>query len=729
MTDQVGNQVEYTYDAANQQSSTIQVDSPNSPANTTAFGYDVDGNVISSEDANSHTTTLGFDLLNEPIATTLPDGTLQESRFYDNNGNLSSVAHFNGVVTTYTYDQLNRLLSRATPGEATVSFTYTQTGQYATSTDASGTTSYSYDNMDRITAKATPEGTLNYTYDAAGHVASISSSNANSASMSYTYDDLNRLSTVTDNRTGGVTGYSYDSANNVVTAAYPNGVQSTFTYDPLNRVTGLSSQPASYTYQRGPTGNLLSASESSGRAESWTYDGIYRLTNDAIASDPSKNNGTVSYGLDPVGNRLTESSSLPDIPSGTFSFNADDELSSEAYDNNGNVIAEGGKAFTYNSQNQMITMTGSGTSASIVYDAFGNRVAEMMNGVTTRYLVEDDKNPTGLPQVFDEITNGAVTRTYTYGLQRIDEEQVIDGAWTTSFYGYDGGGNVRNLTNSAGTVTDQYEFDAFGNSFTVSGSTPNNYLYRGEQYNQDLGLYYLRARYYNPLTGRFTGVDSLTGEGQPRYEYAAADPVDGADPRGTEDLAEYRPLFPGVLGFPLVHFPNICMDPTVSRFYPGCSAFNPPAPPPPCFGPNCKPKCFAELKYRPVNIAGKTHSFWWVQDRHNQWWVLDGGPALPAPIFGFLVDWITSGYIGHYPEDNAETSGTWFDSGCSAQVCNAVDRMINADENWPPTPFGIPIWYNPLGPNSNSFARYIGQQGGFNPSEPPGAVGWGVRIP
>ena len=55
-----------------------------------------------------------------------------------------------------------------------------------------------------------------------------------------------------------------------------------------------------------------------------------------------------------------------------------------------------------------------------------------------------------------------------------------------------------NLTNSAGTVTDEYEYDAYGNSFTVSGTTPNNYLYRGEQYDSDLGLYYLRARYYNP---------------------------------------------------------------------------------------------------------------------------------------------------------------------------------------------------------------------------------------
>ena len=67
-------------------------------------------------------------------------------------------------------------------------------------------------NMDLLTAKATPEGTLNHEYDAAGHVASIASSNPNGASMSYTYDDLNRLSTVVDNRLAGnnTTTYSYD---------------------------------------------------------------------------------------------------------------------------------------------------------------------------------------------------------------------------------------------------------------------------------------------------------------------------------------------------------------------------------------------------------------------------------------------------------------------------------------------------------------------------------------
>jgi RHS repeat-associated protein len=154
-----------------------------------------------------------------------------------------------------------------------------------------------------------------------------------------------------------------------------------------------------------------------------------------------------------------------------------------------------------------------GGAVTLTYDGDGNRVAKTVGGVTTSYLV-DDLNPTGLPQVMEELVNGAVQRTYTYGLDRISENQLVSGVWTPSFYVADGGGSVRQLTNSAGTQTDSYEYDAFGNMVSKTGPaantyTPNNYLYRGEQYDPDLGLYYLRARYYNPVTGRFLNVDPM----------------------------------------------------------------------------------------------------------------------------------------------------------------------------------------------------------------------------
>jgi len=90
------------------------------------------------------------------------------------------------------------------------------------------------------------------------------------------------------------------------------------------------------------------------------------------------------------------------------------------------------------------------------------------------------------------------------------------------------------------TVT--YDYDAFGNLIHSAGSTPNNYLFAGEQFDPDLGLYYSRARYLNTSTGRFWSMDTEEGRDlEPfslhKYLYASADPVDRLDPSGKDDLA------------------------------------------------------------------------------------------------------------------------------------------------------------------------------------------------
>jgi RHS repeat-associated protein len=528
--------------------SVIQTNSPNT-ANTTSYGYDPLGDLASLTDANSHSTQNIFDVFSDITGKTLPDGSLQESRTYDASGNLTQLTHFSGKTTTYAYDALNRLTTR-TPDptlvtEPVVSYTYTPTGKHASTTDASGTTTYVYDALDRQTAKVTPEGTLNYTYDLAGNVASIYSSSLHGASMAYTYDSLNRLSTVVDNNLPAgqnTTTYAYDTASNLVTVTYPNGLQSTIQYDSLNRLTSLASSTASYNYQLGATGNRTGATEQSGRTLAWNYDGIYRLTSEAVGNDPSGGNGEVDYTLDPVGNRTSTNSSLPGVHSVALSgFNLDDWLSPETYDANGNTLTTGGKTFAYDSENHLMSMNGG--AVTMIYDGFGNRVSKTVGNVTTKYLVEDDVNPTGLPQVFEESVNGVVLRTYTYGLQRISENQVINNAWTTSFYGYDGFGSVRQLTNLSGTITDTYNYDAFGNLLSSPGPTPNNYLYRGEQYDPDLGLYYLRARYYNPASGRFMSRDPEDGKIRilatlHKYLYAFGDPVNRIDPRGRESMLE-----------------------------------------------------------------------------------------------------------------------------------------------------------------------------------------------
>jgi len=147
------------------------------------------------------------------------------------------------------------------------------------------------------------------------------------------------------------------------------------------------------------------------------------------------------------------------------------------------------------------------------------------------------------PQLMDELVNGAVTRTYAYGLHRISEDQQLSSTWTPSFYGYDGHGNVRFLTNNAGAITDSYTYDAFGMPITTSGTTPNNFLYSGEQFDSAVGAYYLRARYFNPATGRFLTMDPYAGTildpaTLHKYVYAKNNPVNATDPTGRDALLE-----------------------------------------------------------------------------------------------------------------------------------------------------------------------------------------------
>lgn len=289
--------------------------------------------------------------------------------------------------------------------------------------------------------------------------------------------------------------------------------------------------------------------ELSGRTVNYGYDNIYRLTSEAVLGDPAGNNGTINYAYDPVGNRTQQTSTNPAITSGTFGFDADDRLTTDSYDANGNTIASGGLTYTYDFENHLIQQGG----ATFVYDGDGNRVEKIVAGITTKYLISE-VNPTGYPQVVGEYFSGNTTppydtrRVYVYGLDRISQyRNYFTGTQSltqTSYYVYDGHGSVRALTDPNGNITDTYDYDAFGNlthtSTTLSSPTPNEFLFAGEQYDSNLNLYYNRARYLNTTTGRFWTMDTYEGDPQSplslhRYLYVAADPVNGLDPSGHQD--------------------------------------------------------------------------------------------------------------------------------------------------------------------------------------------------
>jgi len=283
-------------------------------------------------------------------------------------------------------------------------------------------------------------------------------------------------------------------------------------------------------------GNRKTVAELSGRTVQYGYDSLYRLNSETVTVDPASQNGLTTYNYDAVGNRQVLK--INGVTVNTYNYDANDRLTSDVYDNDGNTTSSVGISNAYDFENHLIQHG----AVTIVYDGDGNRVAETVGGVTTKCLV-DTQNPTGYAQVVDELVGSAVTRTYSYGLERINENQLIAGNWQPSFYGYDGHGSVRQLFNSGGVATDTYDYDAFGNLVSSTGSTPNNYLFAGEQFDPALNLYYNRARYLNTTTGRFWDMDTYEGHTSSpsslhQYLFTNSDPVNGRDPSGHEDLAE-----------------------------------------------------------------------------------------------------------------------------------------------------------------------------------------------
>jgi RHS repeat-associated protein/uncharacterized repeat protein (TIGR01451 family) len=516
---------------------------------TTVHSYDALNNLLSTTDALGHTTRYEYDSLNRIIRRVLPLGML-ESYTYDPVGNRATRTNFGGKQTRYDYDSMNRLIKKtpdASLGEPSVSYTYHPAGQRATMTDESGTTLYAYDARHRVLSKQTPQGTLSYTYDAAGNVASVNSSNANGVSVNYTYDALDRLESVMDNHlSGGMTTYSYDAVGNTFRAILANGVQTAYDYDSLYRTTQITHSQgatlAGYAQVLDTTGRRLSVSEDNGRTVNYSYDALYRLTGETVSGGPvAAGNGSVTYTYDPVSNRLSRASTLAAVLSSTSAYDANDRLTADTYDANGNTLSGSGFTYTYDFENRIRSVNGGATR--IVYDGDGSRASKTAGGVTTRYLV-DDLSPSGYSQVVEELVAGTVQRTYTYGNHLISQSQQRNGSWQVSFYGHDAHGNVRFLTDGNGAVTNTYAYDAFGILTSSTGTTPNNYLFNGQQYDRDLGLYFKRARYYNQDRGRFMTMDPVAGRlNDPmtlhRYMFGHADPVNRVDPSGTTDALEY----------------------------------------------------------------------------------------------------------------------------------------------------------------------------------------------
>ncbi|MCX7554685.1 RHS repeat-associated core domain-containing protein [Marinicella sp. S1101] len=179
----------------------------------------------------------------------------------------------------------------------------------------------------------------------------------------------------------------------------------------------------------------------------------------------------------------------------------------------------------------MLTANTNGSSISYTYDAGGIRQSQTVDSVITHYLVDPNRSYHQVLEEQDDLFLPQVL--YTYGDDLIN--QTNDQGVHT--FGYDGLGSTRILTDQTGAVVNSYGYQAFGELDYEYGSVENNYLFTGEQYDNNVGFYYLRARYYNPEIGRFSQMDVFPGmQFEPKslhkYLYTHADPVNNIDPSG-----------------------------------------------------------------------------------------------------------------------------------------------------------------------------------------------------
>jgi len=524
------------------------------PAIQETYEYDLTGNLTKVTDARGNSSTFSYDQMNRLVKVINPLGEVVDVA-YNRLGNLSQIQQYEGGNTftiTKLYDERGLLISQQPPLGNPSTFAYNALGLPVETTDPQGkTATLQYDNSNNLIEKIIGQDKINYYYNPLGGIGTYEvwdgltpkeslsydytstgltkerTAGTHTVSFQYDltgkmtqmtdpfgyaaafdYDDLYRLETIT---AGGKTfEYEYYPDGMISAVNYPaldgsGTLRTQFTYDNLNRLTDLqnilNSQVISrYEYTYDNNGNVTQIIENATLTSNYQYDALNRLT--AIERSTGE---SVNYQYDTRGNRIQTAGITLDetdfIP-GEFTYNNWEELTSFAID--------GGDTYTYqyDAEGLRTYKTGPSSTTKYHYDLSGRVIAES-NGA------------------------GNVTAQNIWGHKMLARK--IGAAYY--YYLYNGHGDVVQIVNESGAIVNSYNYDEWGNIRTISETVSNPLRYCGEYFDEESGLYYLRARYYDPLIARFITKDSLEGDisnplSMNQYTYCYNNPLIYADPSG-----------------------------------------------------------------------------------------------------------------------------------------------------------------------------------------------------
>ena len=489
-----------------------------------------------------------------------------------------------GETITNTYNDWNLPILQTVTGTDpltgesrtdTRSYTYDNLGRQTSATNESGTATYEYDDFSRLIKETDVTGAVKeYTYDENGNrlTFKLTIDDVVQMNATYTYDKLNQLTAVTIG--GDTTTYGYDDNGNIINKT-TGALVTTYTYNNGNLLTALETTHPNHSYpiSEYTATHYLDGNVKEKQGSDWanyTYDGLNRLTQD---------NGLepLTYVYDAYGNikQIERDISGPEIEITNYVYDANNRLlQSEAewrdcleevvinvtttqytYDGNGNLISKMPQRISRNGGSESMTLSLLGETASMqldymeveqyAYNGFGQltqavvndklaeyaynpdglRVSKTVNGETTTHILDG-------ANVVADVTSGNISK-YNRGRGLISIEQ--DGQ--KGYYTFNGHGDIIGIVDTNGNLKNQSQFYAFGEKIYQNQTTFDNpFGYCGEYTDAETGNIYLRARYYDPGTGRFVSEDPIK-DGTNWYAYCGNNPVMFKDPTGLETSA------------------------------------------------------------------------------------------------------------------------------------------------------------------------------------------------